>query len=183
MAEKHILSLEVPTVADCEIFTIRDTSQYSSKLDIDCAELLITSPGFNKPELISVTPEFYLNLNNCDLGIQTTNCGDQRTEIKDGVYIIKYSVSPNTKVYVEYNHLRVTNILNLYYKTLCDINITPCDPTYDKQELVVDMKYIRTVIDAAVAKVEYCQSPAEGMELYNFAKKKLQKISCRTVGC
>ena len=40
------------------------------------------------------------------------------------------------------------------------------------------MYYIRTLIDAAKAKVEYCQSPNEGMELFNFAKKKLKKITC-----
>ena len=44
MADKHILSLEVPTVSNREILSVRDTSQYSSKLDIDCGELLITSP-------------------------------------------------------------------------------------------------------------------------------------------
>ena len=37
-------------------------------------------------------------------------------------------------------------------------------------------------IDAAKAKVEFCQSPNEGMELYNFAKKKLKKITC-TICC
>jgi len=41
-----------------------------------------------------------------------------------------------------------------------------------------EMSLIRTMIDAAKAKVEYCQSPNEGMDLYNFAKKKLNKITC-----
>ena len=54
MADKHILSLEVPTVSNREILSIRDTSQYSSNLDIDCSELLVTSPGYNVPVLIEV---------------------------------------------------------------------------------------------------------------------------------
>ena len=70
MAEKHILSLEVPTVANCEILSIRDTSQYSDIIAKDCPELLITTPGFNSPALIEVTPEFNLNLAGCDLQIQ-----------------------------------------------------------------------------------------------------------------
>ncbi|BCV01357.1 MAG: hypothetical protein CM15mV42_0330 [uncultured marine virus] len=38
------------------------------------------------------------------------------------------------------------------------------------------MGYIKTLIDAAVAKVEYCTSPNDGMELYNYAKKDLAKL-------
>ena len=44
--------------------------------------------------------------------------------------------------------------------------------------MISELKYVRTMIDAAVAKVEYCHSPTEGMNLYNFALKKLNKITC-----
>ena len=58
MANKHILSLEVPTVANCEIFRVKDTSQYTDSLYVDCGELLITPPGFNQGNLIKVQPGF-----------------------------------------------------------------------------------------------------------------------------
>ena len=35
-------------------------------------------------------------------------------------------------------------------------------------------------IDAAVAKVEYASNPNAGLELFNFAKKLLGKITCPT---
>ena len=38
------------------------------------------------------------------------------------------------------------------------------------------MGYIKTMIDAAKAKVEYGSSPNQGWELYQFAEKKLNKI-------
>jgi hypothetical protein len=183
MAEKHILSLEIPVVANTEIMSIVDTSQYSDKLAIDCAELLITAPGFNSPSLTSVTQGFYLNLNACDLNLQTTNCGTIRTELPDGVYIIKYSVAPNDKVYVEYNHLRVTKLLTLYYETLCNIDVMGCTPASGRSDIIDEIKYIKTVIDGAVAKVEYCGSPQAGMSLYDFAKKRLDKLNCKIVGC
>ena len=41
MAEKHILSLEIPTVSNCEVLCVKDTSQYTTKLEVDCSELLI----------------------------------------------------------------------------------------------------------------------------------------------
>lgn len=183
MADKHILSLEVPTVSNREILSVRDTSQYSEKLDIDCGELLITSPGYNVPVLIKVDTNFNLHLNGCQLAVQTKNCGTSRTPLSDGIYIIKYSVAPVEKVYVEYNHLRVTTLLTLYYETLCHIDVKDCEPHSERKDLIDEMKYIRTLIDAAVAKVEYCNSPKEGMALYDYAKKRLQKISCKTVGC
>ena len=70
MASKHILSLEVPTVSNCEILSIRDTSEYSELIPIDCPELLITVPGFNSSVIVKTTPEFFVNLNGCDLALQ-----------------------------------------------------------------------------------------------------------------
>lgn len=183
MADKHILSLEIPTVANCDILSIVDTSQYSSKLDVDCAELLITSPGYNAPALIKLTKEFNVHLNACVLGVQTEGCGEKRVPLQDGIYIIRYSVAPNNKVYVDYNHLRVTALLSLYYQTLCFIDVESCEPESERKELIAEMKFIRTIIDAAIAKVEYCHAPHDGMDLYNYAKKRLQVISCKTVGC
>ena len=122
MANKHILSLEVPEVSNCEIFRVKDTSQYTEDLHVDCPELLITPPGFNAPKLIKVTPGFDLSINACTLGIQTEGCLEPtddgtisstgRSTIPDGIYIVRYSVSPNDRVYVEYNVLRTTTIMS-----------------------------------------------------------------------
>lgn len=180
MAEKHILSLEVPTVANCEILSIKDTSQYSDIIAKDCPELLITTPGFNNPTLIEVTPGFDLNLVGCDLQIQTTNCGEENIALPDGIYIIRYSLSPNDKVFVEYNHLRITSILNLYYEVLCGLNLADCEPSSDKADMINEVNYLRILIDSAKAQVEYCLNPNKGMEMYNYALKRLKKILCTT---
>jgi|TARA_R110000803_G_scaffold39092_2_gene84291 hypothetical protein len=183
MASRHILSLEIPTVSNCELLCIKDTSQYSKELAIDCEELLITLPGYSVPVLIKVDNGFDMCLTACTLALQTDNCGTTQAQIPDGIYIIKYSVSPNSKVYVEYNHLRVTKLLTTYYEVLCDLNVQPCQPDINKQELLSEMYYIRTMIDAAVSNVEYCQSSAQGMQLYNYAKQRLNKISCPSGNC
>ena len=183
MASKHILSLEIPTVSNCDLLCIKDTSQYSSELAVDCEELLITLPGFSVPVLIKVDKDFDMCLTACTLAIQKSDCGTTQEKIPDGVYIIKYSVSPNSKVYVEYNHLRVTRLLTTYYEVLCDLEVQACQPDSEKQSLLAEMSYIRTVIDAAVANVEYCQSAAQGMQLYNYAKNRLNKIACPSGNC
>ena len=180
MAEKHILSLEVPTVANCEILSIRDTSQYSDIIAKDCPEILITVPGFNNPALIEVVPGFDLNLAGCDLKIQTTNCGEENIALPDGVYVIRYSLSPNDETFVEYNHLRTTAILNLYYEVLCGLNLSDCEPSSDKEDLIREVNYLRILIDSAKAQVEYCLNPSKGMSMYNYALKRLRKILCTT---
>ena len=184
MADKHILSLEIPKTANCDVLSILDTSQYSSLIPVDCPEILITIPGFNAPVLIEpTTTNFSLHLNGCDLKYQTQNCGTENVSLPDGVYIIKYSVSPNDKVYVEYNTLRICKIMCIYYDVLCNIDVHPCEPDFTKKELLDEMHFIKTLIDAAVANVEYCNSPSKGMDLYNYALKKLNKLTCLTKGC
>jgi len=183
MANKHILSLEIPTVSNCDLLCIKDTSQYSKDLAVDCEELLITMPGYTVPVLIKVDKEFDMCLTACTLALQKEDCGTRQGEIPDGIYIIRYSVSPNSKVYVEYNHLRVTKLLTTYYNVLCDLDVQACQPDSDKAALLSEMYYIRTMIDAAVANVEYCQSSAQGMQLYNYAKQRLEKIACPSGNC
>lgn len=182
MADKHILSLEVPRVADCKILSIKDTSQYTTLLPVDCAELLITVPGFNGPSYIKTVEDFDLNLTSCTLKIQTIDCDEDTTALPDGVYVISYSVAPNSKVYVEYNHLRVTSIMTTYYEVLCNLDVEACEPSTDKKNRIDEMQYIRTLIDAAIAKVEYCASATQGMEMYDYALKRLNRILCLTSG-
>tara|TARA_R110000868_G_scaffold298608_1_gene558762 strand:+ start:239 stop:790 length:552 start_codon:yes stop_codon:yes gene_type:complete len=183
MADKHILSLEIPTVSNCSLLCIKDTSQYSTELEVDCEELLITLPGYSVPVLIKVDKNFDFCLTACALGSQKTNCGTTQQDIPDGIYIVRYSVSPNLKVYVEYNHLRVTSLVTKYYNALCALNIQACQPESKKQSLLNEMNFIRTMIDAAVANAEYCSSSAQAMQLYNYAKERLNKISCQTGNC
>tara|TARA_R100000541_G_scaffold14340_2_gene23766 strand:+ start:125 stop:670 length:546 start_codon:yes stop_codon:yes gene_type:complete len=180
MAAKHILSLEVLSVSNTEVFSIKDTSTYAKNLKVDCPELLITVPGFTNPALIKVGKNFDLTINACALNVQKTNCGNTRVGIPDGLYILRYQVSPHDKVYVEYNHLRVTNLMKQYYDKLCQLDITPCVPTSDRKKLLDDLNDIRMYIDAAKAKVEYAANPQAGIELFNFAKKQLNKITCPT---
>ena len=183
MASRHILSLEIPTVSNCDLLCIKDTSQYSSELAVDCEQLLITLPGYSVPVLVKVDKNFDMCLTACTMALQTKDCGTTQDKIPAGIYIVKYSVSPNSKVYVEYNHLRVTELLTTYYEVLCDLNVQACQPDSDKEALLSEMYYIKTMIDAAVANVEYCQSSAHGMQLYSYAKQRLNKISCPTGNC
>lgn len=177
MASKHQLSLELPASNNVKVFRISDVSTYAEGLGTDCGTLQITPPGFSQPTTIEVLPHFNLVLNGCTLGVQQTGCGSYQYNLPDGIYWIRYSVSPNDKVYVEYNHLRMTQTLNKYFNALCTLELAACEPDPDVKEQLKELSMIKSFLDAAVAKVEYCQELHEGMDLFLYAQKRLQKFT------
>lgn len=174
----HVLSLEVPTVMNSCIMRVVDTSVYSSLIDVNCSYLNITVPGFEWSTQIDVEENFTKTLTACDLQLQKEGCGTTYQNLPDGVYVIKYSVSPNETVYVTYNHLRITNALIRYNKILCEVDVADCDPPADIKKKLEQLRLIRMYLDAAKAKVEYCHEPQKGMTLYNYASKLLNKLNC-----
>ncbi len=179
---RHVLSLEVPTTMNKSILRIMDTSIYSENSEVVCPLLQVTLPGFaitKNFEYPQIEPGFSLNLTACDLGVQFDNCGTEYADLLDGIYIIRYSVSPNDQVYVEYNHLRITCALTKYYELLCEMDFPTCEPSQKQKEKLNTLRMIKTYLDAAKAKVEYCHEPDRGMMLYNYAMKLIEKLNCK----
>ena len=179
----HILSLDVPTVMSPCVLTVIDTSIYDNLIPVNCQTLNITVPGFSYSVQIDIGATaggsvFIENITACDLGIQLTDCGISCADLPDGIYIIKYSVSPNEIVYVEYNHLRITKALTRYYNILCRVDVADCDPPFKIKQKLEALRLIRMYLDAAKAKVEFCHEPQKGMSLYNYALKLLMKMEC-----
>lgn len=186
MSYKHQLSLEVPDTNNCSVFRILDTSIYDEHLDVTCPKLEITSPGFNEPVVIDVLPGFNLILNACTLGIQTSGCGSVSERLPDGIYTIRYSVSPNDKVFVQYHYLRICQILNKYFNELCKVELAACEPDADVKAQLDELRLIKSFIDAAKAKVEQCNDLQEGMELLMYAKYRIERYQtygCSSSGC
>jgi len=177
-AYAHQLFLDIPTTANPRILRIMDSSIYTDKLPVTCETLQITIPGFNTPITITVESGFNSVFNACDLGLQTQYCGNVSNIIPDGIYIIRYSVSPNDQVFVEYNHLRVTQFLNDYYQKLADIELSACEPSADIKARLNELRLIKSFIDAAKAKVEYEHDNQEAMTILEYAQTRLQKLDC-----
>tara|TARA_R100001480_G_C4645157_1_gene169997 strand:- start:22 stop:564 length:543 start_codon:yes stop_codon:yes gene_type:complete len=175
----HVLSLEVPPVGNPCVLKIFDTSVYSPQVAVFEPKIYITIPGYNTASEVHFQPESSVTLTGCELGIQTENCGTSYVNLPDGIYVIKYVVDPNQVVYVEYNHLRMTQAMNLYQKILCDIDAADCDPPAKVKDKLDHLRLIGMYLDAAKAKVETCHEPQEGMTLYNYALKLLYKLDCR----
>jgi len=177
----HKLSVEAPdTLNICQLRLV-DTSWYSPEMPVKCPQLQVTPPGFNTSVFIdNIQPEFIKNLTACDLLLQKIDCGTIFYPLPDGIYIIRYSVSPNDIVYAEYNHMRITAALLKIRNILCDLDISGCQPpekVRDKQALLWE---IQADLLAAKVKVEDCGQPAKGMEIYNYCLARLNKIQCKT---
>jgi hypothetical protein len=175
----HKLSLEVPTVMNACILSVIDTSVYSPLVPVTCPTLNVTAPGFSHSVQIELDPGFSQILTACDLQMQLQQCGQVYADLPDGIYIIKYSVSPNDLVYVEYNHLRITQALIKYNKILCNLDLAACEPSEKVKEKLTKLQNARMYLDSAKAKVEFCHEPQKGMTLYNYAIKLMNKIECK----
>ena len=175
----HVLSLEVPDVMNPCIIKLFDTSVYATSVPIVCPILTITVPGFVYSAEIATSENFNQTLTACDLGLQSTGCDTSNyANLPDGIYVIKYSVSPSEYVYVEYNHLRITQALNKYYKILCELDVSDCAPSSQVQSKLKELQKIKMYLEAAKAKVEVCHEPDKGMRIYKYAIKLLNKMNC-----
>lgn len=181
----HRLSLEILDTSNEHTLTIIDSSSYIAGILPTCPELLVTPPGFQYSASIDdaeLTPGFNITLTACKLEIQTKKCDAVHEAIPDGIYAIRYSVSPNEYVKVEYNHLRLTQIYNRWQKALCDLDLSDCLPEKNKKDKYTRLQEVDMYLKAAKAKVELCNDSKKGMSLYEYAIKLLDKIDCKTCG-
>lgn len=182
---QNVLSLEAPDTLNKCILRVIDTSIYNPTKAPACPLLQITLPGFNVPvqfDETKIQPGFMLNLTACDLELQTVNCGTTYNSLPDGIYILKYAVSPHEFVFVEYNHLRITCALNKIQGIYCDLDLGTCDPPESIKQKLNQIRLIQQYLNAAKAYVEYCHQPTKGMQLYRYAVKLLDKFTCTSCG-
>lgn len=182
----HVLQLHIPDTMNDWSLTVLDTSIYAENMAISCPTLQVLMPGFTLATTIDqdsvppLVPGFSRHLTACNLGVQSVGCGARYDCLPDGIYVIRYSVSPNNLVFVEYNHLRMTQAMKLYQKHLCDLELEACAIPADKKAKFDELMEIKGFLDSAKAKVDTCHKPTQGMELYNYALKRLNALNCKT---
>jgi hypothetical protein len=179
----HKLSLEIPDTTNPAVFKIFDTSVYTNLIPVTCPQLYITAPGFQTSALLEGADipgqDFSLTLTACKLGLQTTNCSEVMNKLPDGIYAIRYAVSPHEYVYVEYNHLRITQALLKVDELLCDLDLADCVASKDKADKLKEIMTIKGYLLAAKAKVEHCHDANKGKIIYDYALKMIEKATCK----
>jgi hypothetical protein len=178
---KHVLSLDIPVTYNPKILRVVDTSQYAESVPVTCGNLIITPPGYNLPVDIEVVANAHQVLNACLLDIQQLGCEESMVDLPDGIYVIRYEVAPLHKVFVEYNHLRVTQVMNQYFYELSRVCLQQEEPTIDALEDLAELRLIKSYIDAAVVKVEIRHEPEDGLMLLNYANQKLHRFRKKSI--
>lgn len=176
----HKLALEVPETLNTKILRVEDYSNYSNDIPVKCQKLEVTPPGFFDPVVFTdLEIGFNKNITACDLGLQKYDCDTNPLSLPDGVYILRYSVSPNSQVNVEYNYLKISSIMQQYRNVLCSIDLCGNEPDDETEEKLRLIGKIRSYIEAAKVKVETCHDVKKGMILYDYAKTLLEKFDCK----
>jgi hypothetical protein len=174
MPTKHTLFLDIPHTNNPFVIKIMDSSVYGTDLQVDCARLDIYFPGFEIPKYIeNLSKNFILNVNAVDLKLQLVD-DEYPLRLPDGLYTIRYSVSPNESVYVDYYHLRTTEMMNEYYKVLASITLSDIDENKDIK--LDELRNIKLYIEGAKAQAEVTHASKLSIEMLAYADKKLKKF-------
>lgn len=166
------LALDINQTTDPRFMRILDISWYNPNIAVTCEKLIVTPPGAYVGVVYPVRYGFNEIVNTLNL-YQTQAIGD----LPDGVYFVTYSIAPNDKLWVEYAHLRTTRLLQRYYKLMCSLQLD-CKLTVFKDEQLKELRYVKSLIDAAKSYVEYCGAIDKGRNLYSFAVNAIDKLEC-----
>jgi hypothetical protein len=109
----------------------------------------------------------------------SSGCDEESPQLPDGVYKLRYSISPNDKIYVDYYHLRVSQTLNILNNEYGKLELAACEPNGLVKEKLVELRLIDSYIRAAKVWVEDRHDIDKGMELLLYAKKKLMSYTTK----
>lgn len=173
---RHILGVDIIATANEEIFHLFDTSAYAQGLGVTCPRLEISIPGYKKIRVLEPAPYFNLALNGITLDLISAQT-DTLPALPDGIYHLKYSVSPNEYVVTELDYLRTTSFDGRLNDARCSIGLGPCAPDQDAQSNLDQLQEITHYMNAAKAAVMNCFDNDKGMALYTYAVKLLALYS------
>lgn len=161
------LDFDVLDILNPKILYLKDASVYNPDLEVEQPILQIKMPS-GEQLIKNITENFDLAYNSTDLGITTTSIVNALVELPDGIYVIRYSICPNDEMYVENTFLRNIKQLIRYYNMYCKVDLTKCSLNAESNDLT-QLKKIKTYIDAAKYKVDFCGDNEAGLALYNYA--------------
>ena len=177
----HKLILLLPKAKDARTQKVLDSSIYLDGLTVVNCILEVTPPGYDCPVIFNTSKDFNITLNTANLKIYQSMSNGQLPNLPDGVYHFKYSIDPNTKLFVEYDMLRtskidvmVRNAMKELYNDKSKVGKTLFNDSLD------NLLYIVNMLDTATYFVEDGDIK-RGTELYNEAYLLLKNYKkCKT---
>lgn len=177
------LELFIPDNNGLCSMNIQDISVYPDGWLVECADLVITPPGFTDGVPINIDGIlFNKTVTACDLGLQTENCDRCNMTLPDGIYLIKYSISPNDSLFVSYYHFRTAILRYKFHSLLCCLD---SKKLYDEDLKIIYETVNKIVFNMEVLKLdcEFNHNIKDAMSLYRDIEKDISKLACSYCDC
>lgn len=172
------LSLEVSNSRNPKTMRIFDTSHYHSDEVVE--NYLIEVLPVNKTVWLTfnVRKNFSLVLNSSSLQYKRVSNEAGLIDLPDGIYEIKQSYKPNAKTASHYYHLRIVGLSNKICSEMSDLYCNKCN--FSKEDFLKNRDKLRDIeeyLTGAKWMVEECNDKVKGKDMYEWARKLLEKYS------
>ena len=157
---------------------ISDFSQYPTNFNIVSPTLEITASGFS-PVTIAFAPNSINIFTSNNLNI--TCEGEELQVVPDGIYSIKYSITPAYVNFISRSFLRVDEIQEKFDTAFMKLDILQCDGPLRKQR-EEELKSIYYFIQEAIASANKC-APDLALKLYKKANTMLDQFIKHKCNC
>lgn len=175
----HQLDITYHNTFNCKTLKIEDNSVYDSKYAVSNSILEVKAPGQNCFTFFELNNDWKsITLNCASLKLCCTKQPCKLTILPDGIYEIKFSVDPNEKYMVEFNHMRVCKLMSNYIKLVGLYFSNKTNNTRkENEDLEEEFLAIKNIIDGSIYAVEELLDNTLGLELYEQAAKRLNNIN------
>jgi hypothetical protein len=151
MADLKLEILVVPTYNTLTL-GIADASTYPVTPAVQSPTIEITVPGFGMVSLPFNINDFNI-FNSASLGL--TAVGDSLLPLPDGVYYLRYSVTPAYVNYVERTIIRVEKLQEKFDNAFMKLDMMECDLAIRRQQKV-NLNSIYYFIQGSIAAANTC---------------------------
>ena len=170
MADLKLDILVIPTYNNLTL-GVADVSTYPITPPITSPTMEITVPAFGRVTL-PFNPNDFNIFNSLSLGI--TSVGDSLLPLPDGVYYLRYTVTPAYVNFVERSIIRVDQLQEKFDSAFMRLDMMECDRAIKTQQKV-ELNSIYFFIQGAIAAANNC-AVEEANKLYNQASRMLNNF-------
>lgn len=171
----NLLFLDHP---DSKTIFVQDVSDYNTDVDVENPLLTITPPNFSTSYNVIYTVSTIIPINSNALNLTSTDNYDLLTDLPDGLWTFKQSVSPNNCLYREYNHLRIVTLkkkILSYVSDQLDLSNPNCslnDAWYQ------DIFNLLQLLETAKYLAENCNKCEEAKIMFNQVSNQAKRFTC-----
>lgn len=163
------LDLQIVETYKLNQIAFADSSYYANTPTNPSFE--ITIPGYSKKN-VTFTPRVVNIYNPVTLDLLDDN---PTANLPDGLYTVKYSVTPNATTYIEKSFMRVAYIESLYKRAFLQID-NGCECNLPaKKKLKDELRGIKLLIDGSIAAADNCDSEGAN-RMYQTAYSAIQNL-------